>query len=102
MARGKNNVPASDFARAVVQYGGDPQKIAERFNMEVQSVKLRYNQWKAKFAKDPRNRGKKFPLPPLKVEPRGGKRLDWDELAAIAEEYAPAEEGVDQEEGVEV
>ena len=99
----KMNVSKRQFALAlnasIVEVDGEKficlDKLASKSGLKRQSAAIRLYQWRKAAEKA----GKKFPWPPTKSEGRGGKKLDFDELAAIAAEWEdPSEEGEGDEE----
>ena len=99
----KMNVSKTVFARAlnasiIVEEDGQKficlDKLALKSGLQRQSAAIRLYQWRKAAEKG----GVKFPWPPTKSEGRGGKKLDFLELAAIAAEWEdPSEEGEEGE-----
>ena len=66
----------------------DPEKLARKSGLKLQSAKLRLSQWTKKYEEA----NVQCPWPPVQSEGRGAKKLDLGELALLAAQFAPQEE----------
>jgi hypothetical protein len=72
----------------------DPEKLARKSGLKLQSAKLRLSQWTKKYE----DAGVQCPWPPVQSEGRGAKKLDLGELALLAAQFAPQEDGDEEDE----
>jgi hypothetical protein len=71
----------------------DPEKLARKSGLKLQSAKLRLAQWTKKYS----DANVQCPWPPVQSEGRGAKKLDLGELALLAAQFAPREEDTEEE-----